>query len=116
MTLLPDERAAEMRELFFETAQELLQSLNDEALKLARAILEDNSKRLIEAQGATVGLPDLRSGCALFISGFAPLFSATGAGGDFNGQYYVMETTHTIGGGGYRTEFKARREGPLTAN
>jgi len=29
-----DERGAELRELFFETAQELLQSLNDEALKL----------------------------------------------------------------------------------
>ena len=34
MTQFPDERAAEMRELFFETAQELLQSLNEEALKL----------------------------------------------------------------------------------
>src|SRR6266851_1235609 len=31
-----DERGAEMRELFFETAQELLQSLNDEALKLEK--------------------------------------------------------------------------------
>ena len=29
-----DERGAEMRELFFETSKELLQSLNDEALKL----------------------------------------------------------------------------------
>jgi len=31
-----DDRGAEMRELFFETAQELLQSLNDDALKLER--------------------------------------------------------------------------------
>jgi len=31
-----DERGAEMRELFFETAQEQLQSLNDEALKLEK--------------------------------------------------------------------------------
>jgi len=30
----PDERGAELRELFFETAQELLQSLNEETLKL----------------------------------------------------------------------------------
>ena len=36
MTQFTDERGAEMRELFFETAQELLQSLNDEALKLER--------------------------------------------------------------------------------
>ena len=37
MTQSPDERGAEMRELFFETAQELLQSLNEEALKLEKA-------------------------------------------------------------------------------
>src|SRR5216683_1042580 len=36
MTHSSDERGAEMRELFFETAQELLQSLNDEALKLEK--------------------------------------------------------------------------------
>jgi len=35
-TQFSDERGAEMRELFFETAQELLQSLNEEALKLER--------------------------------------------------------------------------------
>ena len=34
MTQFPDERNAEIRELFFETAQELLQSLNEEALRL----------------------------------------------------------------------------------
>jgi two-component system chemotaxis sensor kinase CheA len=36
MSQFPDERGAEMRELFFETAQELLQSLNEEALKLEK--------------------------------------------------------------------------------
>lgn len=36
MTQFPDERGAELRELFFETAQELLQSLNEEALKLEK--------------------------------------------------------------------------------
>lgn len=36
MTPFSDERGAEMRELFFETAQEQLQSLNEEALKLER--------------------------------------------------------------------------------
>ena len=34
MTQFSDERGGELRELFFETAQELLQSLNEEALKL----------------------------------------------------------------------------------
>jgi two-component system chemotaxis sensor kinase CheA len=36
VTQFSDERGAEMLELFFETSQELLQSLNDEALKLER--------------------------------------------------------------------------------
>jgi two-component system chemotaxis sensor kinase CheA len=33
----PDERGAELRELFFETSQELLQALNEETLKLEKA-------------------------------------------------------------------------------
>jgi len=36
MTNVPDERSVELRELFFETSQELLQALNDEALKLEK--------------------------------------------------------------------------------
>ena len=36
MTQYSDERGAELRELFFETAQELLQALNDDALKLEK--------------------------------------------------------------------------------
>ena len=36
MSQSSDERGAELRELFFETAQELLQSLNEEALKLEK--------------------------------------------------------------------------------
>jgi two-component system chemotaxis sensor kinase CheA len=36
MTNVPDERGLELRELFFETSQELLQALNDEALKLEK--------------------------------------------------------------------------------
>lgn len=47
MTQLPDDRAAEMRELFFETAQELLQSLNDEALKLEKNPADEELVRSI---------------------------------------------------------------------
>ncbi|HEX8925537.1 MAG TPA: chemotaxis protein CheA, partial [Terriglobales bacterium] len=36
MTQFSDERGSELRDLFFETAQELLQSLNEDALKLER--------------------------------------------------------------------------------
>jgi phage protein D len=88
-----------------------------EAHDRAKAILEDQSKKLIEASGATIGLPDLRSGCSVEILGFGAQSDAAGnpvgAGGDFDGEYFVTESTHTIGSGGYRTEFSARREGPL---
>jgi len=88
-----------------------------EAKQLARATLEDQSKRLIEATGSTVGLPDLRSGCSLEIIGFGIRTNSqgqlTGTSSDFDGEYYVTDTTHTIGGGGYRTNFSARREGPV---
>src|SRR5215831_14204812 len=36
MTPSPDERGAELRELFYETSQELVQALNEEALKLEK--------------------------------------------------------------------------------
>jgi phage protein D len=88
-----------------------------EAQQLARSILEDRSKKLIEASGATVGLPDLRAGVALEIVGFGAQTNrneeVVGAGSDFDGEYFVTETTHTFGNSGYRTEFSARREGPL---
>jgi hypothetical protein len=68
---------------------------------------------MIVASGATVGLPDLRSGCAIQILGLGIPASNSGASTqgascDFNGEYFVEESTHTIGGSGYRTEFSAR--------
>jgi phage protein D len=88
-----------------------------EAKRLAKATLRDQSKRLIEATGATIGLPDLRAGCALEIVGFGIRSDAKGnlkgKSSDFDGEYYVTQTTHTIGTDGYRTEFSARREGPV---
>ena len=47
MTQLPDERAAEMRELFFETAQELLQSLNEAGLELESRPTDDEVIRRV---------------------------------------------------------------------
>ncbi len=88
-----------------------------EANLLAKSILSDQSKKLIEATGSTVGLPDLRAGVALEIVGFGAQTdkdnNIQGAGSDFDGEYFVTATTHTFGDGGYRTEFSARREGPL---
>jgi two-component system chemotaxis sensor kinase CheA len=42
-----DERGAELRELFFETSQELLQALNDEALKLEKKPGDEEIVRVI---------------------------------------------------------------------
>ena len=36
MTFFPDDRASELRELFFESATELLQNLNEEGLQLEK--------------------------------------------------------------------------------
>ena len=47
MTNSPDERGTELRELFFETSQELLQALNDEALKLEKKPGDEEIVRVI---------------------------------------------------------------------
>jgi two-component system chemotaxis sensor kinase CheA len=47
MTNSPDERGLELRELFFETSQELLQALNDEALKLEKQPGDEEIVRVI---------------------------------------------------------------------
>jgi uncharacterized protein len=88
-----------------------------EARDRARAILSDRNHKLIEATAATVGLPDLRSGCSVEILGFGMQSDSSGApkgaSSDFDGEYFVTQSTHTIGSGGYRTEFSARRQGPV---
>ena len=88
-----------------------------DAKQIARGMLDDQSKKMIQGSGATVGLPDLRAGCKLRIIGFGlhtdPSGNLQGAAGDFDGMYYVTETTHTIGSSGYRTDFSARREGSI---
>ena len=69
----------------------------------AKKILEQRQRELVDANGTTVGLPDLRSGRVLVIRG---------TGQPFDGQYFIKETTHTINDSGYRTTFKAHREQP----
>jgi phage protein D len=56
---------------------------------------------MVEANGETVGLPELRAGRKVQIENLGERFS---------GVYYVTESVHTIGGSGYKTTFKARRE------
>jgi phage protein D len=72
-----------------------------EARRLATGLLMDSSTQMVKATGTTVGLPDLRAGANVVIGG---------VGARFSGNYFVTETTHTIGSGGYTTRFNARRE------
>lgn len=68
----------------------------------AKSILEKHLKMMVTASGATVGLPNLRAGRRVQIVNLGPRY---------DGEYFVTKTTHTIGDGGYRTDFEARREG-----
>jgi phage protein D len=72
-----------------------------EARMIALKRMRQIAQGLVEARGKTVGVPDLRSGCKLQIAGL---------GKRFNGTYLVTSTTHTIGEGGYTTDFTARME------
>jgi phage protein D len=75
-----------------------------EAEQRAKAILKAQAAELVEASGTTVGLPDLRAGGSTHIEGLGPRY---------DGVYFLTSTKHTIGTGGYRTEFQGRRTGPL---
>ena len=72
-----------------------------EAQTLARETLERIAKDMVKGSGSTVGLPDLRAGSVMMIDGLGKRFS---------GRYFVTATTHTIGDGGYTTQFECRRE------
>ena len=72
-----------------------------EAKTLALQTLERNSKDMVKGTGSVVGLPDLRAGSVVMIEGLGTRFS---------GRYFVTSTTHTIGDGGYTTQFECRRE------
>ena len=72
-----------------------------QAEERARHILENNFRNMVTASCTVVGVPDIRAGRNVKI---------TGAGARFSGTYFVTQTTHSIGGGGYTTQFNARRE------
>jgi uncharacterized protein len=78
---------------------EVVQS-NAEATQLARSRLRVIAQQLVRATGRTIGVPDLRQGTKVQVKGL----------GRFDGFYVVEQTTHSIGDGGYTTEFTARME------
>ncbi len=79
---------------------DLVVQSDDEAKTAAKRRLRILAQGLIEGRGRTVGLPSLRSGNKIKIVGL----------GRYDGLYHVTTTTHTIGDGGYTTEFSARKE------
>jgi phage protein D len=72
-----------------------------EAETLARQTLEDIAKEMVKGSGSVVGLPDLRAGNVIQLSGM---------GERFGGRYFVTSTTHSISDSGYTTQFECRRE------
>jgi uncharacterized protein len=72
-----------------------------EAKKLALETLENIAKDMVKANCSTVGVPDLRAGGIVMISG---------VGKRFSGRYFVTATTHAIGDSGYITQCECRRE------
>ena len=73
---------------------------DDEAKTAAKRRLRILAQGLIEGKGKTVGLPDLRSGNKVQVSGL----------GRYSGLYHITSTNHTIGEGGYTTDFSGRME------
>jgi phage protein D len=72
-----------------------------EARQFALDRLQRLSQDMVTARGSTIGFPELRAGRKIEVQGL---------GNTFSGQYFLKSTTHTIGTGGYTTEFEARLE------
>ena len=78
-----------------------------DAKRRAQALLLDQHKQMVKVSGSTVGLPGLRAGLTVQISGIGTRLS---------GQYFVTKTVHTLNDSGYITRFEARREHIPEAN
>ena len=72
----------------------------EEADELAREIFNSRALELVTGSGSTIGIPDLRAG---------QVVELLGVGDRFDGEYYLTQTTHTIGSQGYRMNFSVRR-------
>jgi uncharacterized protein len=72
----------------------------EEALKVAQAILAERAYRFLTAHGKVIGLPDLRPGTNVEIGG---------VGRRFSGTYFVTKVAHTLNQQGFLTEFDVSR-------
>lgn len=68
-----------------------------DAAALAKALLQDVLEGMYEANGSCIGLPELRAGSHVEVSG---------VGRRFSGRYRLNKVTHTLDQGGYRTDFE----------
>jgi phage protein D len=75
--------------------------LAGQAKQLAREVLRRIMQNMVTAQFSMPGLPDIRAGRTVEV---------TGVGSRFEGPYFITSTTHTLDDNGYRTGFSARRE------
>lgn len=73
---------------------------DEEALKVAQALLAERAYRFLTAHGKMIGLPDLRPGDNVEIDG---------VGKRFGGRYHVTKVSHVLNREGYLTEFDARK-------
>jgi phage protein D len=69
---------------------------------MAEALLRRKAREFFTIEGTTIGLPRLRPGNQIQITGMRP---------PFDGYYYVTKTVHSYGADGLRVKFSARRPG-----
>ncbi len=72
-----------------------------EAEVVGRQTMLRLAQGIVEGRGKTIGLPNLRAGSKVVVKGLGTRFS---------GVYLVTTTTHSMGEGGYTTDFTARME------
>jgi phage protein D len=70
------------------------------AKERALATLRAIAGELVKANGAAVGMPELRAGRVIEIAKLGPRFS---------GLYRISQTTHTLGASGYAVTFQAKK-------
>lgn len=68
-----------------------------DAFALAKSILQEILEGMYEASGSCIGTPELRADRVI---------SVRGVGKRFSGAYRLRRVTHTLDGGGYRTDFE----------
>jgi phage protein D len=74
--------------------------LLNSALFIVRELRSRLNER-VTGSGSAVGDPRIRAGAVVRLEGLGP---------DFSGDYRVKSVTHSVDGGGYRTNFDVRRE------